>query len=94
MDSTAKCENAKREMQIEIYEKQDKTSHTWLEQNLTPRKTPAMLMIEQMIENRAWKDVMRLIGNIQCRLRKEQTGSATPFGWMQNVAKCSISGKT
>ena len=31
MDSTAKCENAKREMQIEIYEKQDKTSNIWLE---------------------------------------------------------------
>ena len=30
MDS-AKCENAKREMQIEIYEKQDKTSNIWLE---------------------------------------------------------------
>ena len=94
MDSTAKCENAKREMQIEIYEKQDKTSNIWLEQNLTPRKTPTMLMIEQMIENIAWKEVTRFTDNIQCRLHKEQRGSATHFGWMQNVAKCSISGKT
>ena len=30
-----------------------------------------MLMIEQMIENRAWKEVMRFTDNIQRRLHKE-----------------------
>ena len=38
MDSTAKWENAKREMQIEIHKKQDKAGNIWLQQNLTPKK--------------------------------------------------------
>ena len=33
---------SKKEMQSEIYKKQDKKCHIWLEQNLTPRKTSAL----------------------------------------------------
>ena len=32
----------KKEMQSEIYKKQDKKCHIYLEQNLTPRKTSAL----------------------------------------------------
>ena len=55
----------------------------------TKKKTSAMiLMIEQMIETKAWKEVRGLTGNIiQCKLCKEWRGSATSFGWMQNVSK-------
>ena len=44
-----------------------------MEQRLTPRKTSTIIsMIEQMIESRAWKEIMRLSKNSQCRLCKEQ----------------------
>ena len=52
----------KKEMQSEIYNKQDKKCNKWLEQNLTPRKTSAIMsMIEQMVETRAWKEVTGLL---------------------------------
>ena len=60
-------------MQSEISNKQDKKCNIWLEQNLTPRKTSAIMsVIEQMVETRAWKKVRGLIENSQCRLCKEQ----------------------
>ena len=63
----------KKEMQSEIYNKQDKMCNIWLELTLTPRKTSAIIsMIEQMIETRAWKEVRGLTDNSQCRLPKEQ----------------------
>ena len=63
----------KMEVQSEIYNKQDKKCNIWLEQNLTPRKTSAIMsMIEQMVETRAWKEVRGLTENNQCRLCKEQ----------------------
>ena len=41
-------------MQSEIYKKQDKKGHIWLEQNLTLRNTSAIIsMIEQMVKHRA-----------------------------------------
>ena len=44
-----------------------------LEQNLTPRKTSAIMsMIEQMVETRAWKEVRWLSENSLCILCKEQ----------------------
>ena len=44
----------KMEVQSEIYNKQDKKCNIWLEQNLTPRKTSAIMsMIKQMVEIRA-----------------------------------------
>ena len=63
----------KKFMQSETLNKQDKKCNIWLEQNLTPRKTSAIMsMREQMIETRAWKEVGGLIENSQCRLCKEQ----------------------
>ena len=50
-----------------------KKCNIWLEQNLTSRKTLAIMsMIEQMIETRAWKEIRGLTENSQCRLFKEQ----------------------
>ena len=63
----------KKEMQSEIYKKQDKKCNIWLEQHLTLRKTSAIMsMLEQMVEVRAWKEVRGLTENSQCRLCKEQ----------------------
>ena len=43
-------------MQSEIYKKQDKKCNIWLKQNLTPRKTSAIVSLtEQVIETKAWK---------------------------------------
>ena len=78
----------KEEMQSEIYKKQDKKCDVWLKQNLTPRKTSAIMsMLEQMVETRAWKEIRGFTENSQSRLCKEQRDSATSFGWMQNVSK-------
>ena len=63
----------RKEMQSEKYNKQNKKSDIWLVQNLTPRKTSAIMsMVEQIVETRAWKDVRGFAENSQCRLRKEQ----------------------
>ena len=63
----------KKEMQSEIYHKQDKKCDIWLKLNLMPRKTSAIIsMIEQMIETRAWKEVRGLNENSECSLCKEQ----------------------
>ena len=51
-------------MQIEKYNKQDKKCNIWLEQNLTSRKTSAIVStIEQMFETKAWKEVRGLTEN-------------------------------
>ena len=42
-------EYLQKEMQSEIYKKQDHKCNIWLEQNLTPRSW-IMRMVEQMIE--------------------------------------------
>ena len=63
----------KKEMQSEIYKKQDRSWNIWLEQNSTPRKPSAILsMIEQMVETRTWKEVRGLTESSQRRLCKEQ----------------------
>ena len=63
-------------MQCEIYNKQDKKCNIWLEQNLTPRKTSAIMSItEQMVETRASKEDKGLENN-QCRLCREQRETA------------------
>ena len=60
-------------MHSKIYKKQHKKCNVWLEQNLTPRKTSAIMqMLEQMIETKVWKEVRGLTENSQCRLLKEQ----------------------
>ena len=62
-----------KEMQSEIYKKQDQKCNIWLEQNVTPRKTSAIIsMLEQMIETRAWKAARGLTEWCKCRLCGEQ----------------------
>ena len=66
-------QHRKKEMQIEVYNKQDKKCNIWLEQNLTSRKTSAIVStIEQMFETKAWKEVREGLLKIVCRLCKEQ----------------------
>ena len=69
--------------------KQDKKCNIWLEQNLTPRKTSAIMsMLEQMVETRAWKEVRGLSGNSQyvfCREPQETVQHL--LSWMENVSK-------
>ena len=60
-------------MQSEIYKKQEKKCNIWLEQNLTPRKTSAIIsMTGEMVETGAWKEVRDLTEKSQCRLCQEQ----------------------
>ena len=62
-----------KEMQSEIYKKQDQKCNIWLEQNLTPRKTSAIMsMLEQLIETRARKAARGLTECCKCRLCGEQ----------------------
>ena len=45
-----------KQMQSEIFRKQDESCNLWLRQNLTPRKTASvMTMLEQMVETKSWK---------------------------------------
>ena len=69
--------------------KQDKKCNIWLEQNLTPRKTSAIMsMLEQMVETRAWKEVRGLSGNSQYVLCRELLETVQHLlSWMQNVSK-------
>ena len=63
----------KQEMQSKIYKKQDQRCSIWLEQNLTPRKTSALMsMLEQTIENKAWKAASGLNECFKCRLCGKQ----------------------
>ena len=63
----------KKEMQSEIFNKQGKKYNMWLEQNSTPGKSSAiMLMIDQIVETRAWKKIGGLTQNSQFRLCKKQ----------------------
>ena len=60
-------------MESEIYKKQDEKCNIWLQQKLTPRKTPAIIsMIEKMVETRVRKEVRELTENSHCILCKEQ----------------------
>ena len=61
----------KKEIQSEIYNKQDEKCNIWREQNLTPRRASAVMsMIEKNEKNE--KEVRGLTENSQCRLCKEQ----------------------
>ena len=63
----------KGKCRVKYTKKQDKKCNIWLEQNLTPRKTSAnMLVLEHMVETRAWKEVRGLTENSQCRLCEAQ----------------------
>ena len=62
-----------KEMQSAVYKKQDQQCNLWLEQNITPPNTASiMLMLEQMVETRAWKVTRGLTEDGKCRLCREQ----------------------
>ena len=58
-----------KELQSDLYRRQEQECHLWLKQKLTPRKTASiMTVIEQMVETRGWKVARGLIENGRCRL--------------------------
>ena len=62
-----------KQMQSEIFRKQDESCNLWLRQNLTPRKTASvMTMLEQMVETKSWKASRGLAKCSKCRLCGQQ----------------------
>ena len=58
-----------KELQSDLYRRQEQECHLWLKQRLTPRKTASiMTVIEQMVESRGWKVGRGLIEDGRCRL--------------------------
>ena len=58
-----------KEQQSKFYSEQEKECHLWLTQNLNLRKTAAiMMMLEQMVETRSWKQTRGLIEDGRCRV--------------------------
>ena len=63
-------EYSKKKLQSEYYQSQEKECHLWLQGNIDPIKTSAIIqLMEQMVKTRVWK-VLRGIaeGNDKCRL--------------------------
>ena len=61
-----------KELQSDLYGRQEQECHPWLKQRLTPRKTASiMTVIEQMVETRGWKVARELTENGRCRLCRE-----------------------
>ena len=62
-----------KQIQSEIFRKQDESCNLWLRQNLTPRKTASvMTMLEQMVETKSWKTSRGLAKCSKCRLCGQQ----------------------
>ena len=58
-----------KEQQSKAYSEQEKECHLWLTQNLSPRKTAAiMTMLEQIVETRSWKQTRGLMEDRRCRV--------------------------
>ena len=58
-----------KEQQSKLFAEQQQECNLWLSQNLDPRKTASILMIiEQMVETRAWKAARGLIEDGRCRI--------------------------
>ena len=61
-----------KELQNDLYRRQEQKCHLWLKQRLTPRKTTSiMTVIEQMVKTRGWKVARGLIEDGRCRLCHE-----------------------
>ena len=60
----------KKKMQSKIYSEQDIECSTWLTSNLDPRKTAAIINVqEQMVETRCWKSLRGIeVATEMCRL--------------------------
>ena len=58
-----------KEQQSKLFRDQEQECHLWLSQNRNQRKTAAiMVVIEQMVEMRYWKQVRGLIDDGKCRV--------------------------
>ena len=68
-----KEEYLEKQMQSEIFRKQDESCNLWLRQNTTSRKTASvMTMLEQMVETKSWKASRGLAEYSKCRLCGQQ----------------------
>ena len=57
-----------KEQQGRLFREQEEECNLWLTQSVNPRKTASvMVMLEQMVETRAWKAGRGLIENGRCR---------------------------
>ena len=62
-----------KQMQSEIFRKQDESCNLWLRQKPTPRTTASvMTMLEQMFETKSWKASRGLAKCSKCRLCGQQ----------------------
>ena len=58
-----------KEQQSKVYSEPGKECRLWLTQNLNPRKTETiMMMLEQMVETRSWKQTRGLMEDERCRV--------------------------
>ena len=57
-----------KEQQRRFFRELQEEYHLWLTQNLHPKKTSIMSMLEQIIETRSWKVARRLIEDGRCQV--------------------------
>ena len=58
-----------KEMQSEVWRGQDAVCHTWMERNMDPAKTSAIVALqEQMVETKGWKVSRGMLEDGRCRL--------------------------
>ena len=58
-----------KEQQSKVYSEQEKECHLWLTQNLDLTKTATiMMMLEQMVETRSWKQTRGLMEDERCNV--------------------------
>ena len=65
-----------KEQQSKVYSEQEKECHLWLTQNLSPRNTATiMMMLEQMVDTRSWKQTRGLMEDGRCRVCFQHSGT-------------------
>ena len=79
-----------KEQQGRLFREQEEECNLWLTQNVNPRKTASvMVMLEQMVETRAWKAARGLIEDGRCRVCQEQVETVEHL-----VAGCKVLANT
>ena len=79
-----------KEQQGRLFREQEEECNLWLIQNVNPRKTASiMVMLEQMVETRAWKAARGLIEDGRCRVYQEQVETVEHL-----VAGCKVLANT
>ena len=72
MEKKRKETYEEKELQSDLYKRQEQEFHLWLKQRLTPRKTALIMTVaEQIVETRAWKVASGLAENGRYRLCSE-----------------------